>query len=256
MRRVFLISVLSAYSAWAAQPFKPAFTCKEDDLQWAGMTCSDQEPCPVYLEISAVYQVGAKLFLTGNIHSAQSTLYSILLETDDNGATWREPVDRLRGAELDRTQFVTAETGWISGQRVYPIPGDPFFLITTDGGRSWHKSDVLPDGSDGFIQTFWFDSAKSGTLALDRGGTSGEQMRYARYETMTGGESWTIRETSEKPLTAGPKSPSTAESTWRARGDSTHKALLIEKQGENGWKQVTALALELAQCTGEPPKPN
>lgn len=253
MSRLCLISVLMAWNACAASPFKPAFACKEDDLQWAGMTCSEQEPCPIYLELSSVHPVGAKLFLSGNIHSAQSTLYSILLQSDDGGATWREPMDRVRGAELDAIQFIDSQNGWISGQRVYPIAGDPFFLITTDGGGGWHKSDVLSEGADGAIQTFRFDSAKTGTLTLDRGASTDEQMRYARYETMTGGTSWSVRETSDKPLAQSLKNAPVETSAWRVRGDSTHKSLVVEKKDEGGWKQVASLALEIAQCTGVVP---
>lgn len=253
--RVVLLAVLTFHAVAAVQPFKPAFACKDDDLQWAGMSCSDQEPCPIYLEISTIYPLGPKLVLTGNIHSAQSTLYSVLLETSDEGLTWREPYARVRGAEFDAVQFFNFQTGWISGQRVYPIAGDPFFLITSDGGKSWRKVDVLPEGSDGYIQKFWFDSAKTGTLTLDRGGADAEQMRYARYETMTGGESWSIRETSEKPLTAGPRTGSTELSTWRVRGDPAQKALLVEKKTADGWKEIAALALELARCTGETSTP-
>ena len=110
----------------------------------------------------------------------------------------KEPVSRTRGAELDGIQFLSGNRGWIGGQRVYPNSGDPFFLITADGGQGWRKSEVLPEGSDGFIQSFWFDSEREGSLALDRGGSDGEQMRYARYETVTGGESWSLRETSEQ----------------------------------------------------------
>jgi hypothetical protein len=250
MSRFFVSYLLTAWFACAAQPFKPVFACKEDDVQWAGMTCSEQEPCPIYLEISSVYPVGAKLFVSGNIHSAQSTLYSILLETSDEGATWREPVERVRGSELDAIQFVDSHTGWISGQRVYPIAGDPFFLVTTDGGGSWRKSDVLSEGADGFIQSFWFDSARTGTLTLDRGGASDEQMRYARYETMTGGTNWSVRETSDKPLAPGQKVSLAEASAWRVRGDSAQKTLVLEKKGDSGWKQAAVLSLELAQCSG------
>lgn len=250
MTRAFLFFVLTISSLRAAQPYKPAFTCKEDDVQWAGMTCNEKEPCPVYLEISSVYPVGAKLFLTGNIHSAQSTLYSILLETEDRGLTWREPVERTRGSELDAVQFVDSKTGWISGQRVFPIAGDPFFLLTTDGGASWRKSDVLSEGADGAIQSFWFDSPRTGTLTLDRGGASDEQMRYAKYETMTGGSSWSVRETSDKPLKAIPRTASDEASSWRVRGDSAQKALIVEHKMEGAWKEVTSVALELAECNG------
>ena len=136
----------------------------------------------MYLEISHIYQLGRKLFATGNIHSAQVTLYSILLASDDGGLTWREGVDRVRGGELDRIQFTNFETGWVSGQRVTPLPADPFLLLTTDGGRSWRRQEVLPEGSIGSIQKLWFDSPKTGSLVLDRGASDGDQMRYSRYE--------------------------------------------------------------------------
>ncbi len=252
MRRFVLFPLLVSF-LYSAVPFKPSFVCKAAELDWAGMICSEKDPCPVYLEVSSVYSTGGRLFVTGNIHSAESTLYSILLASGDNGATWQEPVERMRGAELDATQFVPGGVGFISGQRVFPISGDPFFLITSDGGQSWHKSPMLPEGSDGAIQRFWFDSAKTGSLALDRGGSDGEQMRYARYETMTGGDSWSVRETSEKPIAVGPKELPPDQAQWRARGEPKRKVLVIEKKTDGVWKPVTELALELARCTGEEP---
>ena len=48
-------------------------------MEWAGMSCSDEEPCPVYLELAAVESVGNRIFLAGNIHSNAVTLYSLLL---------------------------------------------------------------------------------------------------------------------------------------------------------------------------------
>ena len=211
------------------------------------MTCSAQEPCPVYLDISHVYATGQKLLAAGNIHSAETTLYSILLESPDGGATWREPVERVRGGELDDIQF-SGDTGWISGQRVTPLPGDPFFLITRDGGNTWHKAQILSEGSPGFIQKFWFDSPQSGFFLLDRGASGDEQMRYSRYETSTGGDAWTLTESANQPLAAGPKF--VPEPMLRVRAE--RRALVLERRSAGNWVAAATFPLQLAVCTGAP----
>jgi len=64
-----LLTVLAAAAACAQEqaPATPApavlensgkpmllrFRCTEDDIQWAGLSCSANEPCPVYLELAA-----------------------------------------------------------------------------------------------------------------------------------------------------------------------------------------------------------
>jgi len=250
---LFCLAVsVALVSASAAEPFRPPYTCTEEDLQFAGMTCSEADPCPVYLEISHVYPLGRKLFATGNIHSAQVTLYSILLASDDSGSTWREAVERVRGSEVDRIQFTNFETGWASGQRLTPLPGDPFLLMTTDGGKSWRKQEVLAEGSVGSIQKMWFDSPRTGMLVIDRGASDGETMRYSRYETLSGGGSWMVRESAEKPLDLPAANASIEEENWRVRGDTPAKVLVVEKNTAAGWVPVSRFALELAQCKGEP----
>ena len=252
-RAVALLALFTNF-LFAADSYQAPFACKEDDIQWAGMTCTERDPCPIYLDISHVHSTGQKILAAGNIHSAETTLYSILLESENNGLTWREPVQRVRGGELDDIQFVNADTGWISGQRVAPLPGDPFLLFTNDGGKTWRKQQVLPEGTPGFIQKFWFSSPEAGALVIDRGASDDDRMRYTRYETSTGGDAWTIRESSEKPLAVGPKVAE--ETALRIRGDAAHKALLIERRSGSSWTQVAMLKLELAQCTGEPPEPD
>ena len=77
-------------------------------------------------------------------------------------------------------------------------------------------------------------------------------MRYSRYETVTGGTSWMIRESAEKPLDIPAANAAAEEETVRVRGDNAAKRLIIEKKTEGGWVPVGALALELAQCKGTP----
>src|SRR5689334_18067533 len=40
------------------KPILLPFQCTEDDIQKAGLSCTEDDPCPVYLELSAVDGVG------------------------------------------------------------------------------------------------------------------------------------------------------------------------------------------------------
>src|SRR5207244_658934 len=109
------------------------------------LSCSESEPCPVFLELADFEQVGARIFLTGNLHTATTTIESILLASEDDGKTWTEAAPRIAMAGLDRIQFIDFETGWISGQIQQTQPRDPFFLISHDGGKIWRKQPVWGD---------------------------------------------------------------------------------------------------------------
>src|SRR6266700_442331 len=98
------------------------FTCAEDDLQAVGLLCTEDEPCAIYLELSALATAGKKLFLAGNLHSTSATISSVVLASDDSGATWKEPSPRLRGASLDQLEFYDPEHGWAAGEIQYPLP--------------------------------------------------------------------------------------------------------------------------------------
>src|SRR5436853_1027626 len=95
-------------------PMTVPFECTLDDTQLAGLTCSDEEPCAVYIELSGIEAVGKKIFLTGNLHTATATFYTLLLASDDAGKSWIEPHPRIRFAGLEQIQFIDFETGWIS----------------------------------------------------------------------------------------------------------------------------------------------
>ena len=107
------------------------FHCTDEDIRSAGLTCSEQDPCPVYLELAAVESTGIRIFTAGNIHTANATLYTILLGTEDNGLTWREVHDRVRGAGLDHIQFAGVETGLdqrplLLSAAAGPVPPDDY----------------------------------------------------------------------------------------------------------------------------------
>ena len=72
---IFLIAIAVAQS-WGAepvrnigQPMTVPFHCTDDDIAQSGLTCSEEAPCPVYLDLTAVAALGAKIFVTGNVHT-------------------------------------------------------------------------------------------------------------------------------------------------------------------------------------------
>jgi len=227
------------------KPITLPYQCTVEDVRWAGLTCSEDDPCPIFLELSAAAGVGARIFSAGNIHSDTVTLYSVLLSSDDSGQTWMQGTDFLRGAGLEHIQFIDNLTGWISGQTLFPIPQDPFFLITADGGVTWHSKPIFNESHFGSIQQFWFDSKTDGNAILDQG-PGGDTERYLHYQSLDGGESWLIKEQSNKPLQL--KRTAASMANWRARAEAATRSYKIErKQGER-WIPVTAFSVRLPAC--------
>ena len=91
------------------------------------MSCTDEEPCPIFLELTAANQAGKRILAAGNIHSESVTIYSVLLASDDGGHTWNEAHERIRGSGLDHIHFFDSEIGWAIGQELFPIPQIPFY---------------------------------------------------------------------------------------------------------------------------------
>jgi hypothetical protein len=226
------------------KPITLPFECTGEDIQWAGMTCSEDEPCPIYLELSIAEGVGSHILTAGNIHSDTVTLYSVLLSSGDAGHTWTLGTDAYRGAGLDHIQFVDPLTGWISGQTLYPISQDPFFLLTSDGGATWRTKPLFNESHFGLIQQFSFDSKTTGSVILDQGPSS-DSDRYARYESADGGETWLIKEQSKKPLQL---KRSAAAPNWRARADAASRSYHIERRQGDKWISVAAFSVRLPVC--------
>jgi len=261
-----LLTVLAAAAAWAQEqppavppppvlensgrPMLLPFRCTEDDVQWAGLSCSADEPCPVYLELTAVESAAppgpGRIFAAGNIHSSAVTLYSVLLASEDAGRTWREAYERIRGASLDRIQFLDAESGWTSGQVLSPLPQDPFLLLTSDGGKTWRQRVIFSESRVGSIQQFHFSAKDRGSLIIDRGPGS-EGGRYELYESPDAGETWTIRETSDRPLQLRP-SPVAPRPEWRARADGATQSFQLDRRQGERWVPVAAFSVKLGAC--------
>jgi photosystem II stability/assembly factor-like uncharacterized protein len=230
------------------KPMVLPFQCTADDVGSAGFSCSEESPCPVYLELSASAATGNKFYVAGNIHSDAVTLYSVLLGSDDAGHSWREIHQRIRLAGLDHLQFLDQETGWAAGQQLFPLPQDPFVLLTTDGGKTWRQQAVFGENAEyhfGSIQEMYFASRTAGSLIVDRS-SGGDPGPFALYESPDGGESWTIQEQSNKPLHVKGAPP--ADSDWRLRVDPAVKAFLLERRQGQRWTSHAAFAVNLGFC--------
>jgi hypothetical protein len=227
---LLLIPFLS-FQLLAQEPYRVPFACAEEDLQAAGMSCSEDDSCPIYLEINSIAPDGRKLYLAGNLHGTSATLASILLVSEDSGAGWKEPSPRVRGSALEQLEFYTLQDGWAAGEAQYPLARDPFFLITNDGGSSWRQVAVGEDGTAGAIQRFWFDSAQHGELI---------------------GSIWTLRGKSDQlpKLRSAPASMDNPD--WRVRPSRDGKSYSVEQRDGTKWTSLSTLAIEVAKCTGKP----
>src|SRR5215469_6941513 len=229
------------------KPIVVPYTCTAEDLQWAGLSCSEDEPCAIFLELSAAEVAGNRILIAGNLHSEAVTLYSVLYASDDFGRTWTEAYPRTRGAALDRIQFLDGSSGWISGEQLFPIPQNPFLLVTTDGGKTWNERSVHKESAEdrfGVVQQFSFSDKDTGTLIVDRE-QSGNGQRYALFESRTGGESWNILEESAKPLRIKQPPP---VSQWRVRVDAATKSFHVEHRQGDRWVSIAAFAVKVDAC--------
>ena len=228
------------------RPIEVPFHCTEQDMEWAGLSCTEQDPCPAYFELAATEPSGARIFAAGNIHSESVTLYSVLLGSEDGGKTWREVHGRIRGAGLDHIQFTDLINGWVSGEALSPLAQDPFLLMTTDGGATWRRQPVFDDTEPGSIQQFFFSSRKDGSLIIDRGEGS-EVERYSLYESPDGGETWRIAQMSKTPI----RLPGAAagEKDWRVRADRATQSFRIEHRAGEKWTAAASFAVKTGACT-------
>lgn len=228
----------------AGKPMHIAFECTEADMQASGLSCSEEEPCPIYVELASIETVGNKLFLPGNLHTPTTTVSSILLATEDAGKTWSEPHPRIRSAGLDQIQFIDFQNGWISGANLQGAPRDPFLLLTTDGGKTWRQRPIYEDSRLGVIERFWFDSSQEGTMLVD---ARLESNVHELYETRTGGETWSLRQASADPIRF-PRSPKSGSSGWRIRADAATSSYAVEKSDGQRWQKVASFLVRAGTC--------
>ncbi len=245
---------------FAGKPIVVPFSCSEESIHAAGLTCPESEPCPVYLELSSLESFGTTLIAAGNLHSSANTFSSILLASDDHGKTWSEAHDRLPQVVLDQIQFADFSSGWVSGQTLAQLPRDPFFLVTTDGGKTWKKRPLSDDTQVAAIDAFYFESRTEGWMIVDRSRSGEPNARYQIYETRTAGDTWMLRESSGEPLKLKKTRPPSAG--VRLRADGPTKSYRIEQLKSNKWTVLASFRVRLPDCSirlkelAAPPEPD
>jgi len=242
-----LTLILAALALHAEEPQKIDNVCVPEDIEALGLTCSDNEPCAVFLELSSAEGFGANIFVIGNLHTVDTTISAVLLASSDRGKTWSEPVKRIRAAELDQIQFADPMHGWASGVKVNSLPRDPFLLLTVDGGQMWHPVPLFDEPLLGAIQQFWFDSANHGQLVVDR--SQGQTKRYELYQSSTGGETWTLKEATDQPIPPAQIEPKTAGAegpNWRVAADKD--SYRVERRNVAGWETLARFAIHAGEC--------
>jgi hypothetical protein len=222
--------------------------CSNEEIAEFGLVCPPERPCPVYLELTSVEFVGRKLFVSGNLHTESMTLFTVLLASDNGGLSWTEPAEPVVHAGLDEVAFYDNDHGWALGHVIDASgPRDPFFLLTTDGGRFWRKRPVFGESRRAEIVDFEFDSARSGIVLVDRLRTPESGGRYERYETMTGAEAWMIREVSSQPLRLRQRFQA-APDEWRVDTDADSGAWQVQRRQGDGWLTVAEFAVAAGAC--------
>jgi hypothetical protein len=146
---------------------------------------------------------------------------------------------------LDQIQFIDFEAGWINGHILQTTPKDAFFLLTTDGGKTWRRRPVTSDSRTGAVDAFWFDSRSHGMLALDRVRAAENGFRYELWESQTGGESWSIRQVDSKPV---PFQAPKRDPVLRIRTDSAAKVHRLERHEGTRWVPVAAFLISAGEC--------
>lgn len=227
---------------FAQPPVHVDYACTPEDIDAFGLTCSEREPCPVFFEVSAVDSFGSRIVVAGDIHTATTTLYGVLLFTEDGGASWAEAIPRPRSTAFEQFQFI-GDHGWLTGQRVEPLPKDPFLMITTDGGKTWRQRPLFEESRFGSIAQFHFDSPSSGELIFDD--SVGKATHQELYATMTGGENWEIRRTSTTLLHLKTANEAPA---WTVTAPPGSKTYLIEHVVDGKKETFAHFLIRIGDC--------
>ena len=241
---LLVVSLVRLCAQTAVEP-----RCSAEMINDLGLACSIDEPCAVFLELADVQAVGDRLVLVGNLHTGTTTLESVLLVSDDAGKTWKEGHARIPNAVLDHIQFSDFEAGWISGNSLHPLPRDAFFLITSDGGKTWRKRPIFGETRPGSVDKFWFDTRTHGLLLINQPHAE-DGNKYELWESMTSGDSWNVKQVDSKPIPlVRPEQPS----VWRIRSDAKTQMHRIEHQAGGKWEAAATFRVKAGEC--KPPAP-
>lgn len=261
MRRLVLVAILTTVLHGQSPPApientgKPITIearCSAEIIQDLGASCSIEAPCPIHLELSDIKAVGDRLIVSGNLHTSSTTLESILLVSDTAGKTWVEAHPRIPMAVLDQIQFHDFEIGWINGHVLHAIPKDAFFLITSDGGKTWRKRSIFGESRPGAVELFWFDSRTHGLLLIERP-PSEDGFKHELWESMTGGDSWNVRQVDSKPIPLSRPAVTGSTGAWRIQPDARTQSHRIERQSGAKWEMVASFRVTPGECKPAPP---
>ncbi len=240
---IFAAAVLHAQQAPAGDLQKIDKVCPTEDADALGLDCSEDQPCPVYLELSSADGFGSSVFVSGNLHTSDTTMFGLLLASSDAGKTWTEPVKRIRAAALAQIQFADDQHGWVAGMMLDPLPRAPFLLSTVNGGELWHRTPLSSERDFGSIEQFWFDSDDRGQAVVDR--SQGKNEKYELYSTSDGGESWSLKTSSEEDIHLdGARPPDKAN--WRVMADKGE--YLVQRRSATGWETLAKFPIRAGEC--------
>jgi len=237
---------------YTGTPLVLPFDCASDEVADYGLRCAPDEPCEISIELNSVTSARENVFLVGEFDDGSRALASFVLRSADGGRSWDEVHERMPGVSLDHLYFYDDSAGWATGHGLSVPPSDPFFLLTTDGGKHWRRRDVYSKPEVGVIEEFWFDDERSGGLLIDRVQGADAGRRFERYETMTGGASWMIREVSETPIRVRNVVPVGPDPAWRLTNDEERGAWQVEQRQPGGWAAVAEFSAMVAVCQSPP----
>ena len=227
-------------------------TCEVDRLEYAGIRCSTDRPCELFVELVSVASQGNWVVLAGEVHTADATYESVVLSSADGGVTWIESSERIAAGGIESISIIDAQTAFVAGQQGDTATGEiPFLLVTEDGGVSWEERTVSAGGEkvEGLVVAFQADTTSHGYLILEQLAATSDP--YRLYETYTGGLSWSIRQISaDKPQIPGPRLALRTED-WSIRPDSSSGEYIVAKRSSSessGWAEQGRFSGAVGSC--------
>lgn len=232
--------------------------CRAEAFLRAGFTCSEADPCDMFLELVEITSMQDRVLIIGNIHSTEATIATVLLSSGDGGKTWVEPAGRVDAAGLEMIHTLDGDHAWVGGQQTtQDHASTPFLLVTTNGGAHWVRRPFWSGDEErhGAVLEIYFDDAQHGFVIIDKLTSEGDS--YELYESMNSGLSWSIRQvSSEMPVIRRRITADAPEKPWRLNENRSNASYEIEHLIDGEWTKVSAFTVDLGACkTVEADKP-
>ena len=136
-----------ALLAWLGQPPPPATVRLAGDFDpevaeemgW-GPLLENEDACPLSLSVDGVHALDEReALLYGSLDAAPGAYRSLLLRTDDGGASWSEVMAPMPGSAVLDVSFASPARGVALVGWTVEGPGTLWAYGTEDGGRSWRR---------------------------------------------------------------------------------------------------------------------